>query len=152
MVKRFYLISCFTGLRHSDIKNLKWKNLVYENGNPLLRLTMQKTEKHIDIPLNKDAMNILGEPKGSEDYICPLKYHNHNNVLLQHWVYRAGIKKHITPHTARHTFSVRFVSETNDIYTLSNILGHTDIKTTMRYLQLMDDKPRLMINSLKQLT
>ena len=153
LIKKFYLISCFTGLRHSDIKNVKWKNLIFENGHPYLRITIQKTGLEMDVPLNKDAMYIIGEPKGDDDFICPVTYNDYHNKQLQGWVWRAGIKKdNITPHTARHTFSVRFVSETNDIYTLSNILGHKDIQTTMRYLQLMDDKPRLMVNSLKQLT
>lgn len=54
---------------------------------------------------------------------------------------RAGIEgKKVSPHRFRHFFSVQFLLNANgDIYTLSKLLGHSEISTTQRYLQSLED-------------
>lgn len=53
---------------------------------------------------------------------------------------RAGIEnKRVSPHTFRHFFSVQCILNGIDIYTLSKLLGHSDISTTQRYLQSLED-------------
>ena len=44
----------------------------------------------------------------------------------------------ITPHTARHTFAVRYLYQTGDIFSLMKMLGHSDIKTTQVYLHIVE--------------
>ncbi len=53
---------------------------------------------------------------------------------LAHAARQAGITQKVTPHLLRHTFATRFVREHGDIATLAQILGHTNIATTTRYL------------------
>jgi integrase/recombinase XerD len=48
----------------------------------------------------------------------------------------------ISPHTFRHTFATNYLRHKGDIYKLSRILGHTDIRTTMRYLHLSPEDLR----------
>src|SRR5690606_8371038 len=53
---------------------------------------------------------------------------------------RAGIEdKRVSPHTFRHFFSVQSLLNGIDIYTLSKLLGHSEIGTTQRYLQSLED-------------
>ena len=54
---------------------------------------------------------------------------------------RAKVRKNIrcSPHTCRHFFSQAQLKNGNDVYSLSRLLGHSNIKTTNRYLQGMND-------------
>jgi site-specific recombinase XerD len=51
-------------------------------------------------------------------------------------------------YTLRHSFATRFYNATNDIKTLSELLGHADIKTTYRYIYTDDSRKRQGVNSL----
>ena len=139
-LKKFFLLSCFTGLRHSDIKRLTWANYIEENDTKYLSFIVAKTKTPLKIPLKKDAVKLIGEPQGEDDKIITgLVYSGFNNALLEKWGYLAGIKKKITPHIARHTFATQFLSQTKDIKSLQYILGHKDIKLTQHYAKLIDE-------------
>ena len=58
----------------------------------------------------------------------------------------AGIKKHLTFHTARHTFATMGITLGVDIYTMSKMLGHSDIATTQIYAKLVDSKKLEAVN------
>ena len=163
-LKKFFLLSCFTGLRHSDCKKLKWKDVkeiagqFNESATEVLpttyeiKVTMQKTKSHITIPVTEDCMKVLGERKGEDDYVITgLKYSARANSLIELWGYKAGLKKKLTPHIARHTFATRFIRESKDVYTLMHLLGHKDISTTQTYLHLVDEEKRKQMDKLKKL-
>jgi site-specific recombinase XerD len=48
---------------------------------------------------------------------------------------RAGIPKRVSPHTFRHTCASHLLIANYDLQTIQRLLGHSDIKTTMIYLQ-----------------
>jgi integrase/recombinase XerD len=53
---------------------------------------------------------------------------------------RAGVEKaRVSPHTFRHFYAVQCVSSGIDVYSLSRLLGHSDISVTQRYLHTMSD-------------
>jgi integrase/recombinase XerD len=56
--------------------------------------------------------------------------------ICQHIVARAGLSKHVTMHTLRHSFATHLLEAGIDLVTLQAILGHTDLKTTARYLHI----------------
>lgn len=58
----------------------------------------------------------------------------------------AGITKNVTFHTARHTFATMQLTLGGDIYTISKLLGHTNLKTTQIYAEVINQKKREAIN------
>jgi integrase len=66
------------------------------------------------------------------------RYHIHESHVqsaVRAAVLRAGIPKRVSPHTFRHTFASHLLLADYDLQTIQRLLGHTDIKTTMIYLQ-----------------
>ncbi|WP_317042493.1 tyrosine-type recombinase/integrase [Pontibacter flavimaris] len=59
-----------------------------------------------------------------------LSYSAQNNTLLRDWVKAAGITKYVTFHGFRHTYATLQLSHGTDIYTVSKLLGHRELKTT----------------------
>ena len=68
------------------------------------------------------------------------------NKLLKDWVKSSGIKKRITFHTSRHTNATLLLSLGVDLYTVSKLLGHTQIKTTQIYAKIVDKKKDDAVN------
>lgn len=59
---------------------------------------------------------------------------------LERWIKAAGITKHITFHVARHTYATLQLANGTDIYTVSKMLGHTNVRTTQIYTKVVDEK------------
>lgn len=153
-VKRLFLFSCFTGLRYKDIFNLKWKNLVkIEDGVCQLELVQQKTKKPLVVPLSDNAMQWLPERymDGDENRIFPMPETSCAYDYLHKWTEKAGIKKTVTFHVARHTYATLLLYYGADLYTVSKLLGHTNIKTTQIYAKVMDETKRKAVNLIPQI-
>ena len=65
---------------------------------------------------------------------------------------RAGITKPITFHCARHTFAVLQLTLGTEIYTLSKLLGHSELKTTQVYAKIIDEKKREAVNKIPNIS
>ena len=133
-LKRAFLFSCLTGLRWSDVSTLQWKNVSNSLGKTLISYRQQKTKWVEALPLNEDAVILLGERDTNEAKVFKgLKYSAYTSVALRQWLMRGGVTKNITFHCARHTYAHLLLSKNVDIYTVSKMLGHKNIKTTMVY-------------------
>ncbi|NKI28277.1 site-specific integrase [Arenibacter sp. 6A1] len=138
-----YLFSCFTGLRISDIENLTHENIIDD----VLAFTMVKTNKFIRLQLNETAKGLIGHPKvfsGSytREYI---------NRELKKIASALGIKKRLYYHSSRHTFATNYLISGGSVENLQKILGHSEIKTTMVYVhivQSMIDKEVKLMDSI----
>lgn len=156
--KRLFLFGCMCGLRYSDILALRWRNLSFqESGSVMMSIRQKKTRKEISAPLSQEAIKLLPE-KGtsSEDdfifrgdgYIVGRSVHDH----LQKWAKMAGIKKHISFHTSRHTYATMLLTLGADLYTVSKLLGHTNIKTTQIYAEVINQKKQAAVDLIPSFT
>lgn len=151
VLKNAALFSALTGLRFSDIKNLVWGEIEFIEGQGyFLNFTQQKTKGIEVMPISKDAFNLLGEPKEKNEIIFQgLVYSGYTNSLLFKWLVNAGISKNITFHCFRHTYATLQLSGGTDIYTVSKMLGHRDLKTTQIYAKIVDETKRATTNKIK---
>ena len=141
IVKRAALFSAWTGLRHSDIQKLTWAEIEEFNGGYRLNFTQQKTKGVEYMPISKQAYQLCGERKDDELLVfAGLPDPSWISKPLERWIKQAGITKHITFHCFRHTFATLQLASGTDIYTVSKLLGHTNVKTTQVYAKVVDEK------------
>ena len=150
ILKKAFLFSALTGLRHSDILGLTWQDL---QGNDkdgyFIRFRQKKTKGEETLPIPKPAYNLLGESKKSKEKIFEgLKYSAWQNLKLREWVMKADIKKKITFHCARHSFATIQLELGTDIYTVSKLLGHKELRTTQIYGKIVDKTKSEAMNKL----
>lgn len=142
--KMAFIFCCFTGLRYSDLKQLKWGNIEKSPSGMVIRIeAMKKTEKPVTVPLGTNAMAWLPErgDKTQYDLVFDIGTCGGCNAALKTMAKRAGISKRVSFHTSRHSFATLTLAATNDIATVSQLLGHTSVATTQIYAEvLMDDK------------
>ena len=68
--------------------------------------------------------------------------------LFFQWIGAAGITKDITFHCFRHTYAVLQLANGTDIYTVSKMLGHRDLKTTQIYAKVIDRSKKEATNKI----
>jgi integrase len=131
-IKSAFLFMCHTGIRQGDCCELTWGDLPVIDGVTKLNVKTQKAKTDIYFKLPKVALDLLPKRMGDSDKVFPnLDFSADNNERLRMWAYKSGVKKHITPHTARHTFAFWMLSVHNTpLYTVSKLLGHTNARTT----------------------
>ena len=150
------LFSGFCGVRHSDIAALTWENLRKDKaGNTQLHIIQQKTQEIISLPLSSEALKQLperGKALDTERVFNGLISLGRTNEVLSRWGKDAGIQKHITFHTARHTHATMMITLGADIYTVSKLLGHTNIQTTQIYAKIVDESKSKAIALIPEIT
>ena len=131
-VKRAFLFACFTGLRISDIRDLKWMNI----DNDKIRIVMHKTGKLLEIPMHENAKKYL--EKNNSELVFPQVATTKTNCLgyFDRWQRYAGVNKKLGWHTARRSFATIAVENGVDQYVISKLLGHTTMTHTATYSQV----------------
>lgn len=143
ILKRAFIFSCLTGLRWSDIESLTWSEVRDEDDISRINFRQKKTDGVEYLYISKQARNLLKHRLSPNDKVFTgLKYGVVFNNELLRWIMRAGINKHITFHSARHTHAILLLENGADIYTVSKMLGHRDIRTTTIYAKIVDKKMR----------
>lgn len=157
----FYLFFC-GGININDIARLKFKNISFtDNSISFFRGKTFNTQKanlrEIVIPINDFAMKIIkkyeNKDKSLENYIFDIispedspeeevrKIDKFNRYINQHIKKLAkdnGVDENISVYWARHSFSNSIINTGGSIEMLSQLLGHSDIKTTKAYIGSID--------------
>ncbi len=156
LMKRAALFSALTGLRFSDIQKMVWGELecVKDQGY-FLNFNQKKTKGVEVLPISEQAYRFTEGPDNPKDMpqdkcvFEGLKYSAYHNKQLSQWIGAAGITKHITSHCFRHTFATLQLSKGTDIYTVSKMLGHRELKTTQIYAKIIDQTKREAADKIK---
>ena len=151
LLKRAALFSALTGLRFSDVKKMIWDEIQYIDGQGyFLNFSQLKTKGVEALPISEQAYNLLGERKEPTDRVFEgLTYSAYENKHLAQWIGASGITKDITFHCFRHTFATLQLFNGTDIYTVSKMLGHKDLKTTQIYAKVVDAAKRDAADKIK---
>lgn len=142
LLKNASLFASLTGLRFSDIAKLKWSEIHYtKDSGYSIQFQQQKTKQNEYQPISYQAYELLGEPSENNENLVfnGLAYSAYLNKTLKKWVTEAGIKKNITFHSFRHTYATLQLQNGTDIYTVSKMLGHRELKTTQIYAKIIDE-------------
>lgn len=149
VIRRASIFSILTGIRHCDIKALRWKQLIEVDGMWRVDFTQEKTKGVEYMPICNAAYAICGERMEPERYVFEgLPDPSWISKPLKKWIEAAGITKHITFHCFRHTYATLQLTMGTDIYTVSKMLGHTKVTTTQIYTKIVDSKKIAAANAI----
>jgi integrase len=136
-----FLFCCYVGLRFSDFCQLTPANFIRVNGKRWLHFKSIKTGIELRLPLHLlfegKALSILDRYNIAE--FASLGSNSEVNKCLAQISEMARIKKHITYHTARHTCATLLIHQGVPITTVQKLLGHTSVKTTEIYSEILSN-------------
>ena len=147
-LKDAFIFACFTGLRFVDTKKIQFENIDVET----LIFTQSKTDEPLRIKLHSIAKDIIEIQKKrlnrESGLIFELPNYEYSRLKMRQLIKKAGINKRITFHCGRHSFATLCLTYDIGIYTVSKLLGHTDVKNTQIYAKLIDLKKDQAIDKL----
>lgn len=153
--KRAFLVTCFTGLRLSDIKNLYYGD-IRRDPVPAIVKQQNKTGELVSIPLCPTAWKLIddGRIHRPDELVYPrltaskaVNVHQPIIALRK----KAGIDHPFGWHAGRHSFAMMTLEASGDLYAVSRLLGHNNIQMTTVYLQLIDPRAREIMASLPEI-
>lgn len=137
-----------TGLRQSEITNLKWKQIDFSRKLFILdnQSFVTKSKRIRTIPLNVHTMDILNSRNKDCEYVFTFNGRSIQpdwlSKYFKQYVRLSKINPKLTFHSLRHTFASWLVQKGVSLYIVSKLLGHANIKTTMIYSHLRTEDLR----------
>ena len=155
-IRRAFAVTCFLGLRKCDVVRLEYKNVDYANKR--LSYRQSKVEHSsgksgVTVPLSDSMLAVIGKKKAdaTDDYIFHLPSDTMCLKALRHWTKKAGIDKHITWHCGRHSLATILLTGGTNIKVVSDLLGHSSLRMTEKYVRAVDAEKERALNSLPKL-
>lgn len=118
-----------------DIRNLTWGQVK----DWWIQYRRQKTKETVNVLLHQKVLAVLGAPGNDSELVFrDLPSDWYIGHALMKCMQSAGITKNVTFHGARHTFATLSLTYVADLYTVSELLGHTSVKITQEYAKVVD--------------
>lgn len=160
-LKPIIITALNTGMRKGEILSLRWDDVDLDNNLITVRHTVSKSKKSRKIPMASGFRKLLLEQKiltGKSGYVfltpTGQPYSPKNPSALKR-TFGTALKnvriENFRFHDLRHTAATRMLESGANIVAVSKILGHADIKTTMRYLH-PDDSIKEAVEKLEDFT
>lgn len=155
VIKDMFLMSAFTGLAFTDVSQLTEDHIVTDNdGNKWIRKPRQKTKQMSNIPLLDVPLAIIEKYQGDKKaakkgVLLPIPCNQVMNRYLKEIAEICKINKHLTMHTARHTYATLCLSQGVSLKNVSKMLGHASVKMTERYARVLDSSIMRDMNSIR---
>jgi len=147
LVRDIFVFSCYTGLAYADARKLKHSEVTLGiDGNRWVHTARKKTDTISRVSVLPVALTILEKYADhpqcvSKGLVLPVMSNQKMNAYLKEITDLCGIHKPLTFHIARHTFATTVtLSNGVPIESVSKMIGHTSIKTTQLYAQVLDHK------------
>lgn len=129
----YFLFSCYTGLRISDIQSRTRAEILKEK----FQFSSMKTDNFQYMRLNDDARKMVEFcPNLFDEKLVEQKINFHLKAIAK----ICKIKKNISMHVGRHTFATTFIRNKGDIYRLQKLLGHANIRHTVKYVHIVSEE------------
>ena len=146
-VRDVFIFCCYTGFAYADVFNFE-KDAVTKgiDREYWLRTNRQKTGIKESVPLLPVPLQIIEKYRNDEycikyNKLLPINSNQRYNAYLKELAEICGINKHLTTHTARHTFATTVTLANGvPIETVSSMLGHNNIRTTQIYAKVLEKK------------
>lgn len=151
VVRDAFLFCCYTGLRYSDFVRLTAANMQRNAHHTWVALECHKTGSSIRLPIDilfeGKALRLLDKYADSIESFFQLPSNSTVDKQLLVIAQYAGLRKHFSFHSARHTNATLLLAQGVSITTVQKLLGHKSVKTTMSYCEVID---QTIINELKR--
>lgn len=152
-VKPMVILSLNTGIRRGELLALEWKNIDFPTCTLSIRGDIAKSSMTRYIPLNSEALETLRRWRKqtfSEGLIFPNKNDAQFSNLRKAWhtILKQAEIENFRWHDMRHHFASRLVMASVDLNTVRELLGHSDIKMTLRYAHLAPDHKAAAVEKL----
>ncbi|MGO3029123.1 tyrosine-type recombinase/integrase [Pseudomonas helleri] len=152
-LKPMVLLALNTGVRRGELFDLKWSDVNFDTKTITVAGATAKTNETRHIPTNKEALCTLEEWKKQGDgagYVFASQGGGRMEDVKSAWqklLERAKVDG-FRWHDMRHDFASRLVMAGVPLNTVRDLLGHTDIKMTLRYAHLAPDVKAAAVNLL----
>ncbi len=141
--KMVLMLAYGTGLRRSELVNLKWEDILFDEYKIHVRSGKGKKDRMVMLPYSAvAALQSYRELYKSNLYVFEGQYkgepYSAQSVatVMQRAVQAAGLEKKATVHTLRHAFATHLLEAGTDLRFIQALLGHSSIKTTTIYTHL----------------
>lgn len=137
-----FLFCCYTGLRYSDFVRLTEKNIQRGVMHTWVSLECHKTGVAVRLPIDMlfggKALRLLDRYADDTSALFRLPSNSAVDKQLLTIAQHAGLRKHFSFHSARHTNATMLLAQGVSVTTVQKLLGHKSIKTTMNYCEVID--------------
>ena len=154
-LKPMVLLSLYTGLRRGELFNLTWRDINFDQGMLTVQGGGAKSGKTRHIPLNDTALDLLKDWRAQSSKRAELVFANKDGQRFDHvnTSWRAVLKDAKIDgfrwHDLRHTFASWLVMASVDLNTVRELLGHSDLKMTLRYAHLAPEHKAAAVGKLR---
>jgi integrase len=141
------LLALNTGMRRGELTSIKWNDVNLHTKIITIRAGYAKSAKARHIPLNSEALDVLKryrkQHSGEGRLFDVFSVKKSWNALMTN----AGIRD-FRFHDLRHTFASKLVAAGVDLNTVRELLGHADIRMTLRYAHLAPEHKAAAVQKL----